>query len=422
VAIFFFCHGRYNENVVIKDEKLIEEALSRAVERAYPSKGEVKKALLSGKKLRIYLGVDPTAPHLHFGHGEQLLALRRFQKLGHEIIFLIGDFTARIGDPTDKSAARVPLTSAEVKANLRTFKKQAAKIIKFAGVFGGGAKIKFNSEWLAKMDFSELIKLAQKFTVQQMIERDMFQGRIKAEKPVGVHEFLYPLMQGYDSVAMDVDMEIGGNDQTFNMLAGRALQKIYNKKEKFVLATKLLVNPKTGKKLMSKSEGGTINLDDSAKDIFGKTMALEDDGMFLFAECSTEMPVAEIKKLEIEVSSGKMNPRDAKLAVAEAATALIYGEAAGQKEKENFLKIFSQKEIPADTQELTLTEPEISVVGLVLLSGVAESRSEARRLIEQGALEVGGRIEKDIHAVLLPQNGETIRIGKKYFARVKTRE
>lgn len=403
---------------VITDEKLIDEFLSRGVANIFPTREALKKEMLSGRRLRIYLGIDPTAPHLHFGHAEQFLFLKRLAALGHEAILLVGDFTAQIGDPTDKSAARVPLTPKEIAANMKTFKKQASRILKFKSFFGGGVQIKYNSKWLKNMTLADFLVLQQKFTVQQMLERDMFAERIKNEKPVGVHEFSYPLMQGYDSVAMNVDAEVGGNDQTFNMLTGRTLQKIYNKKEKFVIATKLLENPETGKKLMSKSEGNTINIDDSPRDIFGKIMALEDAGIFLFAELSTEMDMEKIKKLEAEVKNGG-NPRDAKLEVASAAVELIYGAGSGEKEKENFLKTFSKKEISENIPELVLSEAEISPVDLILLSGVAESRGEAKRLIEQGALEVGGRIERDIHATILAQNGEVVRIGKKYFARIR---
>ena len=213
----------------IGDAELIKEALEHSVDIIYPSRQELEKTLAEEKKMRIYLGVDPTGAHLHFGHATNFLVLKRFQELGHEIILLIGDFTARIGDPTDKLSPRQPLTVEQVVENFKTFKKQVSKIIKFSGP--NKAQVKFNSKWLEKMTFADLIKLAQHITVQQMLQRDMFQERMKLDKPIGVHEFFYPMMQGYDSVAMDVDMEIGGTDQTFNMLMGRDLLKIYKIKK-----------------------------------------------------------------------------------------------------------------------------------------------------------------------------------------------
>lgn len=399
--------------MVLKDEKLIEEVLTRGIEQIYPTSEAFKKALMSGKKLRIYAGFDPTSSHLHFGHAEQILLLRRLMRLGHEVIFLIGDFTARIGDPTDKAAARVPLSKKEIKKNLKTFKEQAGRIIKFGGFFGGGAKVKFNSSWLSGLDFSKLIKLAQNFTVQQMIERDMFQERLKAQKPIGLHEFFYPLMQGYDSVAMNVDAEVGGSDQTFNMLAGRHLEKIYNNKEKFVIATKLMANPKTGKKLMSKTEGTVINLDDTPTDIFGKTMALEDDSMFVFAELSTEMSIPEIHKMGKEVLSGTLNPRDAKLEIAEAAVALVYGSEAAKKAKGEFIEIFSEKKLIANSEFYFKKPMEAVEIAKEILNS---SGSEARRLIEQGALEINGKKVTDLKEVVELKQGDIIRVGKKHVA------
>ncbi|RMD52055.1 tyrosine--tRNA ligase, partial [Candidatus Parcubacteria bacterium] len=248
------------------NEEKINAILTRGVEQIYPAPDVLAELLRSGKKMRIYVGVDPTGKHLHIGHALQLRKLRQFQELGHEVILLIGSFTGMIGDPTDKTAVRNQLTKKQVLENAATYKKQAAKILSFSGK--NPAKLMFNHKWLAKMTFAEVVELASKFTVQQMLERDMFEKRIKEGKPVYLHEFLYPLMQGYDSVAMKVDLEIGGSDQTFNMLAGRTLMKVMGQKEKLVMTLKLLTNDE-GKK-MSKSEGGFIALDDDAEEMFGK--------------------------------------------------------------------------------------------------------------------------------------------------------
>ncbi len=392
------------------EEEKIKEVLERSVDKIYPSREALEKVLLSGKKLRIYLGVDPTGPHLHLGQLTNLLVLKKLQNLGHEIIFLIGDFTARIGDPSDKLATRKPLTEKEVAQNMETFKEQVDRIISFGGK--NAVKIAFNSRWLAEMNLADWLKLSSNITVQQLIERDMFSERLKAGKPIAASEFAYPLMQGYDSVALDVDMEVGGTDQTFNMLVGRHLTKIYKNKEKFVLTTKLLEHPKTGKKLMNKSEGGMINLDDAPKDIFGKVMALDDVSMFPVAEFCTEMPLENIGKLR------KLNPRDAKLDIAEAVVKTIYGEKAAAAAREKFIEVFSKKEMPGDLQELKV-KSGATLLEVVLASGAAKSKSEARRLVEQGAVEVAGAVKKDPTEVLNLKGGEVVRIGKKAFFRVK---
>lgn len=395
-------------------EDIVNEILERYGAEAFPSKNIAKGALIGTKQLRVYLGVDPTGPHLHLGHLTNLLVLKKIQQLGHRIIFLIGDFTGRIGDPSDKSAARKQLSEREVKENLKTFKNQAGKIIDLGW---GAAEMDFNSRWHSKMRFAEVIGLASRFTVQQMIERDMFQKRIKNRKPIGLHEFLYPLMQGYDSVALNVDAEIGGTDQTFNMLAGRTLLRIYKDKEKLVITTRLLVNPKTGRKLMNKSEGGMINLDDEPGDIFGKLMALPDESIFEVAVLCTEMREERIGELKKMVSRG-LNPKDAKTEIARDVVKTIYGEKAAKEAQENFEKLFSKKEMSADLPELKLRSG-ITALDVALASGALKSKSEARRLIEQGGFEVNGAQKKNPAETLVLRGGEMARIGKKKFFRVR---
>jgi len=398
------------------DKNLIKEALERSVDVIYPSRQELERALIAGKKLRIYLGVDPTGPHLHFGHATNFLMLKRFQELGHEIILLIGDFTARIGDPTDKLAPRQPLSEEQIAENFKTFKNQVSKIIKFDGP--NKAQVKFNSKWLGKMSFADVIKLSQHVTVQQMSQRDMFQERIKADKPISLNEFLYPLMQGYDSVAMDVDMEIGGTDQTFNMLMGRDLQKIYNNKEKFVITTKLLVNPKTNKKLMNKSEGGMINLDDVPNDIFGKIMAIDDVAMFALAEYSTEMPMEEVEMLKKKVGADKMSPRDAKLKVAFAAVEMLYGKKEAEKAEEEFVRVISEKGIPKQIPSLTLNPKPLTLVELLVKAKLAASKSEARRLVEQGGVKIDNEKQDDPNKVISLKKEILLQVGKRKFLKI----
>lgn len=397
-------------------KKFITETLTRSVERIYPSKLTLQKALEKGERLKIYLGIDPTGPHLHLGHLEQLLVLRRFQQLGNQIIFLIGDFTGMIGDPTDKLAARKVLSEAEVRENLKTFQIQVENVLNFGGL--NPVKIEFNSHWLRDMKLSDVMNLASRVTVQQLIERDMFQERLKAQKPIHLQEFIYPLLQGYDSVAMDVDGEVGGSDQTFNMLMGRTLQKALNNKEKFVIATKLLVHPKTGKKLMSKSEGGTINLDDSPADVFGKVMALDDESMFQIAEHCTEISPEKLSRLLKGVGKGSIHPKDAKLAIAEAVTEVVYGLDIAKKIKQEFLETFSGGKISVGTPTLIVPKP-ISLLELISHSGVAKSKSEARRLIEQGAVEIDKKRKSDVNEEIKFKGGEVLKIGKKNFFKIE---
>ncbi|MEK7608154.1 MAG: tyrosine--tRNA ligase [Patescibacteria group bacterium] len=396
------------------DKEALEEALTRGVSTILPSKEKLAERMFRGGRLRLYLGIDPTGPHLHFGHATNLLTLKRLQELGHEVILLVGDFTARIGDPTDKLAARTALSAAEVRANMKGFKKQIASILRLSGK--NAAKIAYNSKWFEKMRLEDVMALLSKTTVQQMMERDMFQDRVRQDKPIGVHEFLYPLMQGYDSVMLDVDLEVGGNDQTFNMLMGRHLQRIYHSKEKFVLATTLLLNPKTGKKLMNKSEGGMINLDDAPEDIFGKVMALDDASMFVFAELSTEMPLSRIEELRRGI-----HPRDAKLEIASAATALVYGEKKSREAKEKFLAVFSKKDLSGEFPEIKTPFPA-SLSGLVMNSGV-KSKSEAWRLIMQGAVSINDEAKKDPREMLTRiKTGDVVKIGKHKFFRISIKQ
>ncbi|MEK7543116.1 MAG: tyrosine--tRNA ligase [Patescibacteria group bacterium] len=394
--------------------KLIKDAITRSVDKIYPSASELEKVLSSGKKLRIYHGIDPTSPHLHLGHATNLLTLRKFQDLGHEIILLIGDFTARIGDPSGKFSTRRVLTEEEITDNFKTFKAQAGKILRFGGK--NPVQIAFNSKWYDTMTFKDVIKLAQHVTVQQMLERDMFEERIKAGKPIGLHEFLYPIVQGYDSVALDTDMEIGGTDQTFNMLVGRELVKTYKHKEKFVLTTKLLINPKTEKKLMNKSEGGAINLDDEPNDMFGKVMAVNDAGIAPIAEFCTDTPIPKVARIKKGLSNGKSNPRDVKLEIAFEVVKLYHGEKSANGAREEWIRVFSKKETPDDVVELKVSK-KISVVDLLLKAGI-ESKSEARRLIEQGGVKIGDKTKKDSSEILNLRGGEILKIGKRRFFRI----
>jgi len=405
---------------IITDSNKIKEVLDdRKIDKIYPSKSALEKSLKSDKRLIIYHGIDPTGPQLHLGHSTNYFILRKLQKLGHKVILLIGDFTAMVGDPTGKSTTRKSLTKEQVIKNAKGYKKQLSKILDFNSK-ENPIEVKFNSSWLDKLTFKELAELSTNFTVQQMIIRDMFQERIKDNKPVSLREFLYPIMQGYDSVAMNVDMEIGGVDQTFNMLIGRDLVKIYKNKEKFVLTTRLLINPKTNKKIMNKSEGSFVALDDSSVEMYGKIMALSDDVILTCFKLCTNISSKEIQEIELQVKA-RRNPRDIKARVASEIVSIYYNKKVADEAEKEFNHVFKEGKKPTNIPEVKFREGACSTSGALVEYGLASSRSAADRLIEQGAvdIETDGVVtskyrEKDI----LPKRGMIIRVGKRKFVKL----
>ena len=401
--------GIFSRQVPVStDEKRIDELLSRSISQVLPTREELKKALMSGKRLKFYIGTDATGPQLHLGHSTNYLILEQFRRLGHEIIILFGDYTALIGDPTDKEAARQQQTPAQVAEHVKNWKKQVEKIVNFTDR-ENPAQILKNSTWLSKLSFENLIDIASNFTVQHMLERDMFEKRIEAGKPVYLHEFFYPLMQGYDSVAMNVDVEMGGTDQTFNMLAGRILQRRYNNKDKFVVSTTLLENPLTGKKLMSKSEGNYIALNDSPSDMFGKTMALADEVIKqVFIDC-TLLSMREIER----ITSG--HPKEAKLHLGVEIVSMYHSKDVAQKAKEDWENTFSKGGTPEEIP--THTVGKDTPMLMALAEALGESNANIRRLFQQTAVsEVNGEI---IHDSLTPITRPiTLRIGKHRFLKI----
>jgi tyrosyl-tRNA synthetase len=408
---------------IITDKTKINDLLTRGVENVYPEKIVLEQLLATGKKLRIYCGFDPTAVSLHIGNAIQLEKLAQFQALGHEIIFLIGDFTGMIGDPTDKTATRRKLTREEVEINAKHYKKQASAYIDFDG--DNPARVEKNSRWLDKMTFKDLIETASNFTVGQMIVRDMFQERIKEGKPIHLHEFLYPLAQGYDSVAMDVDVEVGGNDQTFNMLCGRDLMKATMNKEKFVVTSKLIVDD-AGKK-MGKSEGNIVFLDESPENMYGKIMAWSDGVIMSGLELCTRIPMAEIEEMRAAMKSGA-NPRDFKMRLAFEVTKINHGEKKASAAQEHFVKTVQNKEIPEEIEEVYLPIANYKLVDLLVEQKLASSKGEARRLIEQGGIKIAhGKSEleaiKDVNAdVQVTKDTLLIQRGKRQFIRILPQE
>jgi tyrosyl-tRNA synthetase len=392
---------------VSTDKEKIEQLLTRGVENVYPKKEFLEARLKEGKQLSLYLGIDPTGPDLHIGHSIQLRKLREFQDLGHKIILLIGDFTAMIGDPTDKSAARVRLTREEVLKNAENYKEQAGKILDFDG--SNPVEVKYNSEWLGKMSFADVVELSSNFTVQQMLERDMFDNRMKEGKPIYMHEFMYPLMQGHDTVAMDVDGEVGGNDQTFNMLAGRTLMKVVTGKEKFVVTSKLLADP-TGKK-MGKSEGNMIRLSDSSDEMFGKIMSWTDGMIVPGFEILTDEDYKAVEK-ELE---GDANPREAKARLARTIVAQYFDEAEANAASDRFDALFQKKQVPDEIPEFKL-DGQKTVTEVLVAAGLVKSNSEVRRLVDGKGIKINENVveshEQEVSV------GDLIQKGKRHFLKL----
>lgn len=382
-------------------KKKIKEALTRGVEAIYPSYEAIEKILVSGKKLRIYNGIDPTGK-LHIGHLAVLRKLRQFQDLGHEIIVLIGDFTATIGDPTNKKATRKTLTRKQVLANAKDYKKQIGKVLDLKKA---NVRFLYNEKWTNKLRPKDILQLASNFTVARLLERDMFQKRIKEGKDIHVHEFLYPIFQAYDSVAMDVDLEIGGSDQIFNMLAGRRLMKKVKNKEKFVLATKLLVDP-SGKK-MGKTEGNVVNMDDSPTDMYGKIMAWTDNIVPLGFELLTDVSIDK-----------KIHPRDAKAMLARTIVSLFYDKQAAEREEREFNKVFKEKKMPSKMPIASVKKKRLGLLDLLTEIKLAPSRSEAKRLVEQRGVKIDGKVEENWKKIVNIKKGMVLQKGRRKFVKI----
>lgn len=396
---------------VITDSEKIKVLIERGVENVFV-KETLEQKLMSGRRLKVYLGIDPTGPTLHMGHAIPLKKLQQFQELGHEVILLMGDFTAMIGDPSDKMAARKQLTHKEVLHNLKKYKKQASRFLKFSG--SNKAQFKFNSKWLSKMKFGDVLELASKMTVEQMLKRDMFARRTEEGKPIFIHEFMYPLMQGYDSVAMNIDVEVGGNDQTFNMLAGRNLVSQIQQRDKSVVAMKLLED-NSGKK-MGKTEGNMVSFEDAPKDMFGKVMSWNDSLIVKGFELCTTVSMAEIKEFEQQMSTGA-NPRDFKIKLASEIVKQFHGEEYSKEAEEGFINTFQKKEIPDELEKITLESGE-KLMDAIVRGGVVESKGEFRRLVDAGAITNLETEEKITDSNYIPTGTQKLKIGKRRFVEI----
>ena len=389
------------------DKEKIEEILTRSVAEILPTKDSFYEALTSGRRLRIYIGTDPTGTSLHLGHATNYIILEKLRRLGHEVIFLVGDFTARIGDPTDKLAARKPLTRKQVLENAKDYKKQIGKVLDLEK---SNVRFLYNEEWTNKLKPVDLLEIASYFTVARLLERDMFQKRMKEGKHIFLHEFFYPLMQGYDSVAMEVDVELCGTDQIFNALMGRTLLRKIKNKEKFVVAVNLMENPKTGE-LMSKSRGTGVFLNTTPTEMFGAVMAQPDEMIRVLLVNFTRVSVEKIEELL------KSGPLEAKKKTATEIIKIIFNEKKAKEAEENFVKTFQKKEIPDDMEEVRSSTGEL-LSEILVKNKVLSSKGEWRRLV----------LENAVHDLLKNQNitdvnlklGEnlTLRIGKKRFIKI----
>jgi tyrosyl-tRNA synthetase len=393
-------------------DKNTQELLTRGVQDIIGQE-KLEKKLEASQKMKIYFGADPNRPDIHIGHAVALRKLRKFQDLGHQIIFLIGDFTAQIGDPSGKDATRQQLTPAEVKKNVQSYKDQISKILRFSG--SNKAVIKYNSKWNKKLKFQDLIELSSNFTVQQFLERDMYQKRLKEGKPISLHEFFYPLMQAYDSVVMDVDMEVGGNDQLFNMLAGRTLMQKLKKKNKIVMTFDILEG--TDGRKMSKSYDNYIGVSDEANDMFGKVMSIKDELIIKYFTLCTDISTAEIKEMEEKLKSGA-NPRDLKAQLAREIVKIYHNEKKAQQAEGEFNQIFQDKGKPSDIETVNI-EKDMEIIEVITKFNLVSSNSDARRMIDQNAVKVNDEKVRDYHFSLRKGEEYLIQVGKRRFIKLK---
>jgi len=406
---------------MLKDVERQMEIIKRGTVEIIPEDEmvqKIKRALAAGRPLRIKLGLDPTAPDIHLGHTVVLQKMRQFQELGHEVIIILGDFTARIGDPTGRTETRPQLSEEEIRANARTYERQIYKILDPART-----RLVFNSQWLAPLTFADVITLAAKYTVARMLEREDFSRRFHEGLPISIHEFFYPLMQGYDSVALGADVEVGGTDQKFNLLMGRTLQKEYGQEPQVALTLPILEGL-DGVQKMSKSLGNYIGIDEPPGEMYGKTMSLPDGLMLRYFELVTPVSLEELREISAGLTEGRLHPRDVKMRLAREIVAFYHGEQAAREAEKEFIRVFQQHELPEEMAEFELN-PQILENGsiwlpkLMLLAGLVPSTSEGRRLIQQGAVKVDGMKISDPSYNVMPADGMVIRSGKRRFVRLK---
>lgn len=378
---------------------------------------KLKRSIKTGQPLTVKLGLDPTAPDIHLGHTVVLHKMRQFQDLGHQVILILGDFTGRIGDPSGKSETRKQLTEEQVMSNARTYERQIFKILD-----RNRTRVVFNSEWLAPLRFADVLELSAKYTVARMLERDDFAKRFKECLPISIHEFFYPLMQGYDSVALKADVELGGTDQKFNLLMGRTLQKEYGQEPQIALMMPILEGL-DGFNKMSKSLGNYIGIDEPPREMYGKTMSLADELMVRYFELVTPAPLDELRVIKDGLTGGDLHPRDVKMRLAREIVAQYHGNEAALAAEEEFKRIFQQKDLPDEIPEFHVSEGMLEDGGiwlpkLIFISGNAPSTSEARRVVQQGGVKINGVKLDDPNLIVKPVHDMILQVGKRKFTRI----
>jgi tyrosyl-tRNA synthetase len=397
--------------VTHKEPSAVMQQLLRGAEEIIPQ-AELEAKLLSGKPLEVKAGFDPTAPDLHLGHTVLINKLRQFQLMGHKVSFLIGDFTGLIGDPTGKSATRPALTEAEVQQNAVSYQDQVFKILD-----PELTRVRFNSEWMSKMTSADMIRLAGQYTVARMLERDDFNKRYTSQQPIAIHEFLYPLVQGYDSVAMNTDIELGGTDQKFNLLVGREMQKAYGKPQQAILTVPILEGL-DGVQKMSKSLGNYIGITDAPNDMFGKLMSVSDELMWRYFELLSFRPIAEIQGFQRQISEGA-NPRDIKFLLCEEIITRFHHAAAAESAKQDFIQRFQKNAIPDDMPEVSIALGDGMLIGnLTKQAQLCASSSEGGRMVKQGAVKINGEKLEDPRMLVLEAEPFVLQVGKRKFARI----
>jgi tyrosyl-tRNA synthetase len=376
-------------------------------------RSKLERSAKTGKPLRVKLGLDPTAPDIHIGHTVVIRKLRAFQELGHTVIFLIGDFTGMIGDPSGKNVTRPPLSREEINANAETYKTQMFRLLD-----PDKTEIRFNGEWMDKFTAADFVKLAAKTTVKQILERDDFTKRMADEKPISLHELLYPLVQGYDSVALEADVELGGTDQKFNLLMGRNLQREFGQEPQVILTTPLLEGL-DGVNKMSKSLGNYIGIEELPDQMFGKVMSISDDLMWRYYELLTDTSIDDVNALKFRCESGADNPRDLKVALAKSIIADFHSEQAAEKAEEEFTRRFVKKEMPDEIEEKQIQPGAYALAQLLADVGLAASKGEAKRLIQQGGVKVNGeKVEQANLNIDIDSRGILLQVGKLRFMKV----
>lgn len=393
------------------------DLIKRGSVEIIPEDELVKKLELSIKEekpLNIKLGCDPSRPDLHVGHSVVLRKLAQFQNLGHKAILIIGDFTGMIGDPSGRNATRPALTLEETKVNGETYLQQAGKILDIEK-----ADVVYNSEWLSKMSFEDVIKLSSKYTVARMIERDDFTKRYKAGEPISIHEFLYPLAQAMDSVAIKSDVELGGTDQKFNLLVGRDIQREYGLEPQVILTMPLLVGT-DGVEKMSKSYDNYIGISDTPKEIFGRTLSIPDNLIYIYFELATDKTKSELDEIKKQLDEQSINPRDIKRKLAKTFIRMYHNEEAADEAEREFDKIFVKKEVPDEMPEFKIQPKEINILDLIVDVKFASSKSEARRLVLQGGVSINGNKIDDIGNSIIPEDGMVLKVGKRKFIKLIT--